>query len=68
MWLYNSCSSAQDVFACLVATDVNTLQTVNVNVQGNGFFGTFQTVPVIDGKFIRDSPTKIIQYGRLNGV
>ena len=49
-----SCANSRDQFACLVATDVNTLQAVNVNVNFNGFFGTFVTVPVVDGSFIRN--------------
>ena len=56
------------MFTCLVGLDENALQNVNVKVNNNAFYGTFATVPVVDGEFIRDGPTKIIQSGKLNGV
>lgn len=63
-----SCSSAADALACLRAVNVNTLQAANSAINLSGFFGTFVFVPVVDGTFITDSPTKILQQGKVNGV
>ncbi|KAG1724378.1 Alpha/Beta hydrolase protein [Suillus paluster] len=35
-----NCSSSSDTLSCLRAADVNTLQTLNHNINLNGFFGT----------------------------
>ncbi|KAI0094265.1 cephalosporin esterase [Irpex rosettiformis] len=41
--------------------------TANQEIIISGFFGTFVTVPVIDGEFIQSSPTQQIASGILNG-
>ncbi|KAG1767708.1 Alpha/Beta hydrolase protein [Suillus placidus] len=62
-----NCISSSDTLSCLRAADVNTLQTLNYNINVNGFFGTFVFVPVVDGTFIVERPTVTIRKGRLNG-
>lgn len=62
-----NCASSSDTLSCLRAADVNTLQTLNYNINVNGFFGTFVFVPVVDGTFIVERPTATIRKGRLNG-
>ncbi|KAG1811208.1 Alpha/Beta hydrolase protein [Suillus subaureus] len=62
-----SCASSSDTLSCLRTTDANTLQTLNYNINVNGFFGTFVFVPVVDGTFILERPTVTIRKGRLNG-
>ncbi|KAG1779477.1 Alpha/Beta hydrolase protein [Suillus placidus] len=62
-----NCASSSDTLSCLRAADVNTLQTLNYNINVNGFFGTFVFVPVVDGTFIVERPTVTIGKGRLNG-
>ncbi|KAG1834979.1 Alpha/Beta hydrolase protein [Suillus subalutaceus] len=62
-----NCTSSSDTLSCLRAADVNTLQTLNYNINVNGFFGTFVFVPVVDGTFILERPTVTIRKGRLNG-
>jgi uncharacterized membrane protein len=52
----------------LRAADVSTLQTLNYNINIDGFFGTFVFVAVVDGTFIVERPTVTINRGRLNGV
>lgn len=37
-------------------------------VTAAGFYGTFVTVPVVDGELIQGSPTRQISTGKLNGV
>ncbi|KAG2130975.1 Alpha/Beta hydrolase protein [Suillus bovinus] len=62
-----NCTSSLDTLSCLRAADVDTLQTLNYNININGFFGTFVFVPVVDGTFILERPTVTIRKGRLNG-
>ncbi|KAG1753271.1 Alpha/Beta hydrolase protein [Suillus lakei] len=62
-----NCTSSSDTLSCLRAADVNTLQTLNYNINVNGFFGTFVFVAVVDGTFILERPTVTINKGRLNG-
>ncbi|KAG2359255.1 Alpha/Beta hydrolase protein [Suillus spraguei] len=62
-----NCTSSSDTLSCLRAADVNTLQTLNYNINVNGFSGTFVFVPVVDGTFILERPTVTISKGRLNG-
>ncbi|KAG1846487.1 Alpha/Beta hydrolase protein [Suillus tomentosus] len=62
-----NCASSSDTLSCLRAADVNTLQTLNYNINLNGFFGTYVFVPVVDGTFILERPTVTIRKGRLNG-
>ena len=63
-----SCSFAQDTLDCLRAVDVNSLQSANSEINASGFFGTFVFVPVVDGSFITDRPTKLLKAGKINGV
>ncbi|KAG1732237.1 Alpha/Beta hydrolase protein [Suillus paluster] len=62
-----NCSSSSDTLSCLRAADTSTLQTLNYNININGFSGTFVFVPVVDGTFIVERPTVTISKGRLNG-
>ncbi|KAJ6462025.1 Alpha/Beta hydrolase protein [Mycena vitilis] len=52
---------------CLRAVDTATLVDINVNTITAGFQGTFTFVPVIDGSFIRQSPTDALLRGEVNG-
>ncbi|KAF4614038.1 hypothetical protein D9613_008113 [Agrocybe pediades] len=62
-----NCSSAADTLSCLRSADVNALQAANTAINRNGFFGTFVFVPVVDGTFITDRPTKLLQEKKVNG-
>lgn len=62
------CADAEDTFACLVDADADALQTANVAINNEGFFGTFVMVPVVDGDFIVERPMQTISRGKLNGV
>lgn len=68
MFSFGSCNTAADTLACLRATNSSILQTVNAQIVHDGFFGTWTTVPVIDGEFIRRRPTEVLRSGRVNGV
>jgi len=62
-----NCSSAEDTLECLRNVDVNTLQSANVDINNNGFFGVFVFVPVVDGTLITKRPTELIRAGQVNG-
>lgn len=62
------CSNATDTFACLVDADAGDLEIANIAINVEGFFGTFVTVPVVDGQFIAERPMQTISRGKLNGV
>ncbi|KAG1732246.1 Alpha/Beta hydrolase protein [Suillus paluster] len=47
---------------------LQTSQTLNYNININGFFGTYVFVPVIYGAFIVERPTVTIRKGRLNST
>ncbi|KAI0094263.1 cephalosporin esterase [Irpex rosettiformis] len=61
------CTHAKDSFDCLTKVDGETLQQANVEINNSGFFGSFVVVPVVDGEFIRSSPTEQLLKGPLNG-
>jgi carboxylesterase type B len=53
------CSKAKDTLACLRTQNTTTLQTASQTVSENaGPFGTFAFLPVTDGSFIKDLPSK----------
>ncbi|EGO04022.1 hypothetical protein SERLA73DRAFT_175754 [Serpula lacrymans var. lacrymans S7.3] len=62
-----SCTSSADTLSCLRNADISVLETINTNINLNGFFGTFVFVPVVDGTFIVERPTVTIGKGQLNG-
>ncbi|KAF7375433.1 COesterase domain-containing protein [Mycena sanguinolenta] len=62
-----NCTSATDPLTCLRALDATTLETVNTNIVAAGFFGTFVTVPVVDGVFVTQRPTLSLLEGKVNG-
>jgi carboxylesterase type B len=62
-----NCGSSSDTLSCIRAADINTLQTLNYNINLDGFYGTLTFVPVVDGSFILERPTVTLSKGRLNG-
>ncbi|KAF7375448.1 COesterase domain-containing protein [Mycena sanguinolenta] len=62
-----NCTSATDALTCLRAVDATTLETANTNIVAAGFFGTFSTVPVVDGVFITQRPILSLLEGKVNG-
>ncbi|KAG1811280.1 Alpha/Beta hydrolase protein [Suillus subaureus] len=63
----HSCGSSSDTLSCVRAADINTLQTLNSNINLDGFYGMLTFVPVVDGTFIMERPTVTLSKGRLNG-
>ncbi|KAJ7446375.1 Alpha/Beta hydrolase protein [Mycena latifolia] len=62
-----NCTGVKEVMTCLRAADVAALETANLNINGDGFFGTPSLVPVVDGEFIAQRPTLALAQGKVNG-
>ncbi|EIW80917.1 alpha beta-hydrolase [Coniophora puteana RWD-64-598 SS2] len=62
-----NCGSDTNSFQCLQNADVGTIASVNQQINLNGFFGSFTTVPVIDGSMIIERPTQTLARGSVNG-
>ncbi|KAF4597014.1 hypothetical protein EYR40_007464 [Pleurotus pulmonarius] len=63
----SGCANSTDTLSCLRATDASILQAANLAVNRAAFFGTFATVPVIDGEFITQRPTQALRQKKTNG-
>jgi len=62
------CTSASDTLKCLREANVTALQAANTEINSSGFFGTFLFVPVVDGTFITDRPTRLLKERKVNTV
>ncbi|TFK27821.1 cephalosporin esterase [Coprinopsis marcescibilis] len=60
------CSESSDPTECLRAADPTVLQAANLQVNNEAFSGTFAFVPVVDGTFIKDSPSRLLSRGKVN--
>lgn len=64
----NSCADAADSLQCLRSADINALESANVELTSGSFQGPFIFAPVVDGTFITDRPSVLLQRGKVNGV
>ncbi|KAM0304066.1 hypothetical protein ACHAO8_011453 [Botrytis cinerea] len=55
------------IFDCLVSRDVATLSNASLEVSNAGTFGTWGFLPVTDGVFLQDVPSRQLLDKRLNG-
>ncbi|KAJ5248961.1 hypothetical protein N7468_000412 [Penicillium chermesinum] len=60
-------SSKSAVFDCLVKADTDKLQYASGNVSTSGAWGTFAFLPVIDGDFIQELPSKQLLRKKVSG-
>lgn len=60
-------SASPQTFACLMNADTNTLQNASGVVSTSGAWGTFAFLPVIDGHFIRELPSKQLLEKKISG-
>lgn len=60
-------NTSQTIFQCLVEKDSITLQNASFIVSGSGTFGTWAFLPVTDGDFVRDRPSRQLTSGNVNG-
>lgn len=63
-----SCTNSSDRLGCLRSADVSILTEANNEIGAANFYGTYTWVPVVDGTFIVERPSVLLQKGQLNGV
>ncbi|EAT91291.1 carboxylic ester hydrolase [Parastagonospora nodorum] len=61
------CSKANDTLACLRSQNTTTLQTASQKVGESRPFGAFAFLPVTDGSFIKDRPSKQLLSAAVKG-
>lgn len=61
-------NSDQTLFDCLVAQNTTTLQYASFNVSTSGTYGTWGFLPVTDGVFIQDIPSRQLLAKKVNGL
>ncbi|KFX87272.1 hypothetical protein V490_08392 [Pseudogymnoascus sp. VKM F-3557] len=61
------CPSSGAVLDCLIAKDSMTLQQASNQVSTTGTYGTWAFLPVTDGTFIKDLPSKQLLAKKVNG-
>lgn len=62
------CAAQPDTLACLRATDISRLDSVNQIINKEGFYGTYTFVPVVDGEFVRQDVGRSLREKKVNGV
>ncbi|KAH6625111.1 acetylcholinesterase precursor [Boeremia exigua] len=60
-------SANETIFDCLVSRDTATLSNASAEVSTTGTFGTWGFLPVTDGVFVQDVPSRQLLDKRLNG-
>ncbi|KAJ3754097.1 alpha/beta-hydrolase [Lentinula raphanica] len=65
--ILHSCSSTKDAMACLRALSYTDLQTINLIIYAQGFYGTFISPPVLDGRLFTRRPIEALKQGKVNG-
>lgn len=56
------------IFECLVGKDSATLINASATVSQEGSYGTWAFLPVTDGVFVQDVPSRQLTRGRVNGM
>lgn len=59
---------SKPIFDCLVEADAATLIEASANVSQSGSLTTWAFLPVTDGKFIQNLPSKQLAQGNINGL
>lgn len=60
------CSGSNDSFSCLTSVDELTFANASNAISAAAYFGYWDWVPVVDGTFLVDRPTQLIQQGKYN--
>lgn len=58
---------SRTIFQCLVAQNTLTLQNASFTISGSGTYGTWGFLPVTDGVFILDLPSRQLLRRAVNG-
>ncbi|EIW83609.1 alpha beta-hydrolase [Coniophora puteana RWD-64-598 SS2] len=61
------CATSTESLSCLRNASVDVLENVNNLTNFNALYGTFTTVPVIDGKLFSEPVTETLVKGNVNG-
>ena len=61
-------NQSQTIIQCLREKDTFILQQASAIVSGTGRYGQWGFIPVTDGEFIQDLPSRQLQQGKLNGL
>ena len=61
-------NGSKPIFECLVAASSASLMSAAANVSQSGTWGTWAFLPVTDGQFIQERPSKALAEGKVNGV
>ncbi|KAF9554322.1 alpha/beta-hydrolase [Agrocybe pediades] len=61
------CSHSRDTLACLRSVPATTLLQIDSAIGQASFLGTYAFVPVVDGSFIAERPSKTLRRGSVNG-
>jgi len=56
------------IFECLVGKDVETITNASATVSQLTFYGTWAFLPVTDGVFVQDLPSRQLGRGQVNGL
>ncbi|KAJ5127241.1 hypothetical protein N7448_008020 [Penicillium atrosanguineum] len=64
---YHERHTPDSSFECLVRSDTDTLQYASGNISTSGAWGTFAFLPVTDGDFIRELPSKQLLQRKISG-
>ena len=60
-------STGDAIFECLVNKDTTTLQIASATVSGSSRYGTWAFVPVTDGSFVQQLPSRQLSKMQVNG-
>lgn len=61
-------NGSQPIFECLVSKDSETLINASALVSQEGSYGTWAFLPVTDGVFVQDLPSRQLARGAVNGL
>lgn len=56
------------IFQCLVGKDTATLQNASARLSESGKYGTWSFLPVTDGTFVQDLPSRQLSQKKVNGL
>jgi len=68
MYFLKSCTSTPDTLTCLRQADVNVLHQSTVDITFGRRHGHATFIPVVDGTFITDRSTVLLNKAKLNTV
>lgn len=60
-------SSEHSIFECLVRANTEELQYASSNISTSGAWGTWAFLPVTDGEFVQDLPSRQLLEKRVSG-